>query len=201
MENVRRRAWIVTAIATVALLALIYIGSRGLRDFDSSLIGYCVATIFAVAAMTWRYTLWLGRPPTWRYFRAGWANFLSVANFRRYALMIPKAWWTDIFGQTFILRRSTTRWVMHMCIFWGVLLSVMVTVPLTFGWIRFTLKGIDHYTAWFFGFPIFTFPIAARSGFAIYHVLDFTAALLLIGLAIAFWRRITDMGPVSYTHL
>lgn len=54
MENVRRRAWIVTAIATVALLALIYIGSRGLRDFDSSLIGYCVATIFAVAAMTWR---------------------------------------------------------------------------------------------------------------------------------------------------
>jgi nitrate reductase gamma subunit len=161
------------------------------------LIGYAVATLFAIAALTYRYTLWLGRPPTWRYFAAGWRNFFSWRNFRRYTFLIPKAWWTDIFGQTFILKRGRTRWLMHQSIFWGVLLSLCVTVPLTFGWIRFTLVPPDRYKAWFFGIPLFTFPIEAGTGFAIYHILDFTALLLIIGLAIAIWRRITDAGLLT----
>jgi hypothetical protein len=116
---------------TVVLLALIFSGSRGLRDFDSALIGYAVATIFTVAALAYRYMLWIQRPPTWRYFRAGWTNFLSFRNFKHYTLLIPRAWWTDIFAQTFILQRSVFRWLMHMCIFWGVILSLAITVPLT----------------------------------------------------------------------
>src|SRR5699024_514753 len=126
----------------------------GLATFDSSLIGYAVATIFAIAALTYRYTLWLGRPPTQRYFNAGWAHFLSAKNFRRYTSLIPKAWWTDIFAQTFIRKRSPARWVAHLMIFWGVIVSLLVTVPLTFGWIRFTLVEPDRYKAWFFGIPI-----------------------------------------------
>ncbi|MBX6341882.1 MAG: MFS transporter, partial [Thermomicrobiaceae bacterium] len=174
-----------------------YVGSRGLRDFDSALIGYAVATVFAVAAFTYRYTLWIGRPPTWRYFRAGWANFLSWRNFRRYAALIPTAWWTDILAQTFIRRRSTTRWLMHLAIFWGVVISLLVTIPLTFGWIHFTLVGTDRYRAWFFGIPVFTFPIEAGTGFAVFHILDFTAVLLIAGLAIAIWRRVTDAGLIT----
>jgi hypothetical protein len=67
-------------LAVVVLLALLYIGSRGLRDFDSALIGYAVATVFATAAIVYRYTLWITRPPTWCYFNAGWTNFLSSKN-------------------------------------------------------------------------------------------------------------------------
>src|SRR5581483_960386 len=177
---------LITAFAvTVVLLILVFLGSRGLRDFDSALIGYAVATIFTVAALAYRYTLWIQRPPTWRYFRAGWANFLSFRNFTRYTLLIPRAWWTDIFAQTFILHRGVFRWLMHMCIFWGVILSLAITVPLTFGWIRFTLIPPDHYLAWFFGFSLFRFPIEAGIGFATYHALDFTAALLIVGIVIA----------------
>src|SRR5262249_12014661 len=67
-----RLAAIITSFGvTVVLLALIFFGSRGLRDFDSALIGYAVATVFTAAALTYRYTLWIQRPPTWRYFRAG----------------------------------------------------------------------------------------------------------------------------------
>ncbi len=197
MVRPERRATITTLVVTAILLLLIYIGSRQFRDFDSALIGYMVGSVFAIAAMTYRYTLWISRPPTWRYFRAGWAEFLSVKNFRRYTLLIPKAWWTDIFGQTFIRRRGTTRWLMHMSIFWGVVLSLCVTFPLTFGWIHFTLVPPDRYRAWFFGISITTFPISAGTGFAIFHVLDFTAVLLIIGLGIAFWRRIRDAGLVS----
>src|SRR6516225_9994433 len=107
-------AAVVAVLAAVLLLALIYIGSRELRDFDSALIGYAVGTVFALAAVVFRYTLWITRPPTWRYFKAGWTNFLSWSNFRRYTVLIPVAWWTDIFGQTFIWKRSRQRWLMHM---------------------------------------------------------------------------------------
>lgn len=199
MEHARRRARIATVVVTAILLVLIYVGSRGLKHFDSALIGYCVASIFAIAAMTHRYTLWLGRAPTWRYFHAGWVSFLSWHNFRRYTFLIPKAWWTDIFAQTFILKRSRTRWIMHMSIFWGVLLSLAVTFPLTFGWIHFELaeNNPENYTAFFFGFAVLTFPIEAGVGFAVFHVLSFTAILLIVGLTIAIWRRITDAGLLT----
>jgi hypothetical protein len=181
----------------VLLLVLIVIGSRGLRDFDSALIGYAVAALFAAAALTYRYTCWIQRPPTWWYFHAGWSNFLSWHNFRHYSLLVPKAWWTDIFAQTFILKRGFWRWVMHMSIFWGVILSLGITIPLTFGWLRFTLVPPDEYLAWFFGLPFLQFPIEAGTGFAIFHALDFTAILLLVGVAIALWRRVRDSGLLA----
>ena len=193
----RARAALTTVVVTLITLVLVFIGSRGLRDFDAALIGYAVGTVFAIAALTYRYMLWLGRPPTGHYFRAGWNSFLSWKNFRRYTLLVPKALWTDLIGQTFIRKRSTARWVAHQAIFWGVVLSVLVTVPLTFGWVRFTLVAPDHYTAWFFGFPMLTFPIEAGVGFAIYHVLDFTAVLLIAGVVAALWRRIRDKGLLT----
>ncbi|HWH56914.1 MAG TPA: hypothetical protein VN682_04735 [Terriglobales bacterium] len=182
------------AAAAVLLVLLIYAGSRGFRDFDPALIGYAVATVFAVAAIVYRYTVWIVRPPTWRYFKAGWVNFLSTKNFRRYTALVPTAWWRDIFGQTFLLNRSFERWLMHMCISWGVILSCLITFPLTFGWFRFTLVGADHYRMWFFGFPLFQFAIQGFLGFCIFHGLDFTAILLMAGLGIALKRRLEDVG-------
>lgn len=186
----------VATVATLVLVLLIYIGSRGLKDFDAALIGYAVGATFAFAGLVYRYTLWLTRPPTWRYFRAGWTNFLSWQNFRHYALLVPKAWWTDILAQTFIRHRSTQRWLMHLAIFWGVILSLAITLPLTFGWIRFTYEGADDYQAWFFNLPVFSFPPESLIGFLTFHALNITALLLLIGLAIAVWRRTADAGLV-----
>ena len=195
-----RREMPATALAVASaggLAALIFIGSRGFADFDSALIGYAVATLFAVAALVYRYTLWITRPPTWRYFKAGWLNFLSWRNFRHYATLIPLAFFHDIFAQTFILKRSFQRWLMHISIFWGVILSCLITFPLTFGWIRFTLIPPDNYQLWFFGLPMLQFPILAGTGFALFHALDFTSVLLIFGLAIALWRRFGDAGLLS----
>ena len=185
------------AAAAIVLVVLIYLGSRGFQDFDSALIGYAVGTVFATAAITYRYTLWITRPPTWRYFKAGWTNFLSVKNFRAYAAFIPLAWWRDIFGQTFIRKRGLQRWVMHLCIFWGVVLSCLITFPLTFGWIHFTMASVGTYWVWFFGIPVLRFLLDTPLGFAIFHGLDFTAGILLVGLAIAFRRRVTDLGLLA----
>lgn len=54
-------------LAAALLTVLIALGSRGFHWFDAALIGYAVATIFAVAAVTYKYTFWLARPPTDRY--------------------------------------------------------------------------------------------------------------------------------------
>lgn len=187
----------IAIIATLLLIGLIYLGSRGFKDFDSALIGYAVATLFTVAALVYRYTLWITRPPTWRYFKAGWVNFLSWQNFRRYTLLIPLSWWHDIFGQTFIRKRSTARWVAHMAIFWGVIISLMITIPLTFGWLRFTLVPPGHYQLWFFNIPMFQFPIESGVGFSLFHGLDYSAILLIIGIALALRRRIADVGLLT----
>jgi hypothetical protein len=190
-------AALVATIGTVILIALIFFGSRRFEDFDSALIGYAVATVFATAAILYKYTLWITRPPTWRYFRGGWRNFFSLANFRRYTALIPVALWRDIFGQTFILKRSFGRWFAHMSIFWGVMLSLAVTLPLTFGWVRFTLVDPQTYQLWVFGLPMNRFPIEAGTGFLLFHALDFTAILLIVGLAMALWRRVVHLGMLT----
>jgi hypothetical protein len=66
---------VLAVLSAVVLLLPKDAGSRGLKDFDSALIGYAVASVFALAAVVHRYTLWITRPPTWRYFRAGWVGF------------------------------------------------------------------------------------------------------------------------------
>lgn len=184
-------------LAAVVVVTASYFGSRHFQDFDAALIGYFVGTVFAVAALVYRYALWLGRPPTRRYFVAGWRSFLSRGNFLAYTGFVPRAIWSDLVGQTFILRRGLARWLAHQAIFWGVLGSLAVTIPLTMGWVRFTLVPPDRYQLWCAGWPVFTFPIEAGTGFALFHALDWTALLLLVGVGLALRRRIANLGQLT----
>src|SRR3954451_16869225 len=65
------------ALATLILAALIVLGSRTLQHFDAALVGYTFATLFATFGITYRYALWLQRPPTRMYWRRGWPAVLS----------------------------------------------------------------------------------------------------------------------------
>lgn len=196
LSRLRLRASIYGLIAALILIGLIALGSRGFHWFDASLIGYAVATIFVVAAVTYKYMFWLARPPTGRYWFRSWQLFFSYENFRRYTSVIPTAFF-DLFSQQFIRRRSFYRWLTHQCIFWGVILSCLITFPLTFGWLRFVQTTTGWYQIWFFGFPLITFALGTVFAFVVIHALDFTAALLLIGLILAFHRRFHDLALVS----
>lgn len=194
--SLRVRSLLFGIIAAVILTLLIALGSRGFHWFDAALIGYAVASIFAVAAVTYKYSFWLARPPTGRYWKRSWELFLSYANFRHYTTLIPGAI-LDLFSQQFIRRRGLYRWLTHQCIFWGVILSCLITFPLTFGWLRFTQTSNSIYQIWVFGFSLFTFPAETFFGFLIFHALDFTALLLLIGLVLAFHRRFHDLALIA----
>ena len=61
----------------IVLAVLIVAGSRNLAYFDAALVGYTFATLFAAFAITYRYAMWLQRPPTALYWRRGWQMFLQ----------------------------------------------------------------------------------------------------------------------------
>jgi hypothetical protein len=193
----RTRAILIGVAAALALVALIALGSRGFHWFDAALIGYAVASVFALAAVTYKYTFWLMRPQTGRYFWRSWRLFFSFANFRRYFVLIPSAIVSDLLSQQFIRKRSLYRWITHQCIFWGVVLSCMITFPLTWGWLRFTETASGGYQIWVFGFPLFTFPPESVFGFLVYHALVWTSLLLLVGLVLAFHRRFHDLALIA----
>lgn len=191
-------AGLLSALAAIILIVLIYLGSRGLKDFDSALIGYAVGTVVAAAALVYRYTLWVQRPSTWRYFKGGWGTLLSGRTFWRVLAMLPKAIFTDILAQTYILPRGKLRWFAHLCLFWGVMLSLAITLPLTFGWLRFTQVPPERiYQVWVFGIPLVQFPSEALVGFMFFHALNFTSILVIMGVVLFLWRRNTDAGLLA----
>ena len=194
--GLRTQAILYGILAAAILTGLIALGSRGFHWFDATLIGYAVASIFAAAAVTYKYSFWLARPQTGRYWRRSWQLFFSYANFRRYTSLIPTAI-LDLFSQQFIRRRGVYRWMTHQCIFWGVFLSCCITFSLTFGWIRMTLTTGGQHLIWFFGFSLFAYPIDSALGFLIYHALDFTSIILCMGLILALHRRFHDLSLIS----
>jgi hypothetical protein len=194
--DLRIRCILVGILAAAALTVLIAIGSRGFHWFDAALIGYAVATIFATAAVAYKYSFWLARPPTGRYWRRSWVLFFSYENFRRYTLLIPRAI-GDLFAQQFIRRRGLYRWITHQCIFWGVILSCLITFPLTFGWLRFTQTTTGLYQVWVFGFPFISTPVDSVLAFLLFHALDISAIILFVGLVLAFHRRFHDLALIS----
>ncbi|HEX6776792.1 MAG TPA: hypothetical protein VF099_01255, partial [Ktedonobacterales bacterium] len=50
---------------------------------------------------------------------------------------------------------------------------------------------------WIFGFPFFTFPTDTVLAFLIFHALDITALILLVGLVLAFHRRFHDLALIA----
>lgn len=184
----------------MALLALlIMLGSRMLAFFDPALTGYAIASLFAAFAVAFHYGTWLMRPSTRVMWRRSWQFFLSWRNFRRYFWVIPITFVRNLLFQTFIRQRSLLRWIMHQCLFWGVILSFAVTFPLTFGWIHFEALGAHTYQIFIFGFQVGQMNALGPIGFNTFHALDYFAVLVMIGCSIAYWRRWQDrsLRPVQ----
>src|SRR5215813_10052031 len=160
-EKIRATVW--GLIVTGGLAALILAGSRRLADFDAALVGYTFAALFAAFGITYRYSMWLQRPPTAMYWKRGWQLFFApgflLANLRRLAHRLGIMFALN----RFIWRRSAERGAAHCLIMWGCIIAVAITFPLVFGWIHFeTIPGaLDWYRAYLFGFAGFEFAVGS----------------------------------------
>jgi len=194
----RSRPVLMGLLASALLTALVIIGSRNLEHYDSALFGYTVASIVAFGALVYRYSIWLRRPATLRYWKRGWQLFRErkrlAANTKSTAATLAH----NLIEQRFIARRGPLRWLMHALIMWGCIISALITFPLVFGWIHFKLEGADGYRAYVFGFPVpNAMPGRSILAWLTFHALDITAVMVIAGCAIAIHRRLNDRGAIA----
>ncbi|MFI1717941.1 MFS transporter [Streptomyces litmocidini] len=196
---VRRRAALAGAAVSALLILAIVFGSRLLRDFDSALLPYAVATVFLAFGVAHRYTVWISAPGARRLFRQGWRSFFSAANFRRAPTALPRMIATYLGFQKFLGARSHARWAAHQLVFWGCLLAAAITFPLTWGWFTFTSAtgSGPGYEMRIWDFKIIGFDSLSVLGWLMFHGLDIAAVLVIAGAAYFLWRRMRDRGAVT----
>ena len=196
-ETLKAAAWGVAVSAGVAVL--IVVGSRNLSHFDAALVGYTFAVLFAAFAISYRYAMWLQRPPTALYWKRGWQVFFKP----RYLARNVGTWVGRLVSEfalnIFIFRRGRLRGGAHWLIMWGCVIATAITFPLVFGWIHFeTLPGdLTQYRTYVFGFPTLTFPIKSIIGFLTFHGLVWASFLVIAGVMLAMRRRMRDHGAAA----
>jgi hypothetical protein len=194
--NLRALGW--AFFWTSVLLAAVVAGSRNLQNFDGALYGYLFGTLFACFGIVYRYAVWLQRPPTRHYWRRSW-QLLFSRRFVAYAVEAVKHALGNIALQAFIFRRSTKRGLAHFLLAWGCLTAFAITLPLTFGWIHFTLKPdtITIYEAHFWGFKVFEFPLGTWVASMLFHGLNWSSIGVILGASYFIHRRLTDAGQIA----
>ncbi|MFG3349203.1 MFS transporter [Streptomyces sp. NPDC048018] len=197
--QVRRRASVAGTGVSLLLILAIVLGSRLLRDFDSALLPYAVATVFLAFGVAYRYTVWVSAPGARRLFQQGWRAFFSVENFRRAPTALPRMIATYLGFQKFLGARSHARWAAHQLIFWGCVLAALITFPLTWGWFTFTSStgSGPGYEMRIWGFKVLGFDSLNVVGWLMFHGLDIAAVLVIPGAAYFLWRRMKDRGAVT----
>lgn len=184
-------------IGVAITLAITYLGSGRLLWFDAALIGYLFGVLFMVFGVLYRYTVWLRRPPTAMLNRRGWDAFREHRG--RNLLALPSLVATQLVAQTFIRRRSRSRWLAHQLVFWGCVLAALVTFPLTLGLLHFQSVGQDgdRYQVFLSGVGTLKFDADSMLGWLLYHALDIAAVLVLAGVFIFLRRRLRDAGALA----
>lgn len=194
------RYGVASGLAVVAvILLLVYLGSGGLRWFDAALAGYLAGVVLAAFAVVYRYVVWTRRPPTAVLRERGWRGFMAPGRRWRNVVGLPRVLWTQLFGQSFIRRRSLSRWIAHQTVFWGCVLAALVTFPLTFGWLHFESVGQDdaRYRAFVAGLGTVEFESRSVAGWLMFHALDVAAVLVLVGVFTFLVRRLRDPGALA----
>ena len=195
-DTLHAMAW--GLIAAGAIIAGIFFGSRGLRDFDPALVSYAGATVFAAFGLGYRYAMWLRRPPTRVYWFRGWQIFLAPKKLPTNLGHLARIFWNNIVLQRFIDRRSHTRWTAHWFLAWGCILAAAVTFPLSFGWVRFETArdSQEIYNAFMFGIPVGSFHLGTHRNPRLQrarHLRRDGADRRLLRL----WRRGRDHGAMT----
>lgn len=207
-----RNAFRIGGATALAVVALIYLGSRGLRNFDWALTTYAVASVLAAFAVVYRYAVWAQRPPTRMYLRRGWQVFLSrrqranragsklsLRGLLSNCVKLGRLLLENFVLQKFISKRGIERWIMHACLSWGGMLAFGVAFPLVFGWVHFETLPTDAevYRVFVLGFPVDQFPIASLRGLLFFNLLNISAVLMLVGLVMSVKLRMSDKGELA----
>ena len=175
----------------------IVIGSLGGVHFDAELTFYAIGSILAAGAIGYRFSLWADRPPTRLYLSRGIQFLREGRSHPKKTVSRSLATGAEKFvGQGFIRRRSVYRWIMHLCLSGGCTLAFAVTFPLVFGWVHFQplLGDATMYEVRVLGIAVDSFSVHGFKAFFMFNLLNFAGAIVVVGVLMALFRRLTDAG-------
>ncbi len=131
-----------------------------------------------------------------KYFMASLRLFFQPKKLVLNVWQLAKLTVMNIVVQRFIAKRDKKRWFAHMCLAWGCLVAFAVTIPLSWGWFRFGLRG-HNYTVDFMGLSLFAFDPHGIIGFFMFNILDFCSLFILIGVGLAMHRRLFNHAATA----
>ncbi|PZD95578.1 hypothetical protein DNH61_13710 [Paenibacillus sambharensis] len=172
-------------LTVCGLIVLMYIGSRFFTHVDLALYGYMVGTVVFICGFFYRFIAWGERPPTKIIIKKGIKLLFRKST--------PKTSADHLVTYRFIWNRGWWRWLQHILLGWGCIISAMVTFPLVFGWMYFTMEDNGFYTVVGFGLDIMTIPADGFLAYLFFNALNISAFMVIGGVCMALYRRIKNM--------
>ncbi len=195
-----RRAWRDASVGTGLLLGAIYAGSGAGVHLDPALGGYLGATVVATFGVIYRVSAFWRRPASAVYVRAALAG---LGRLRRLPRTLGAAA-DDLVAQRFIARRGRVRWLAHLLLSLGTLVSFAITVPLVWGWLHFEAVGQDTYRVLVTGVPAGRFALDGAIGWLTFHALTLAGVAVMAGAGYFLALRLRARrlpGAVSTFHV
>ncbi|WP_077213396.1 hypothetical protein [Bacillus dakarensis] len=172
-------------ISVLGLAILTFIGTRMFTHVDLNLYGYMVGTIVFLGGFFYRFIAWGERPPTKVFIKKGLKLLFRKTT--------PQTTVEHLATYRFIWNRGVYRWTQHLLIGWGCVLACLVTFPLVFGWMYFTMPENGYYTIVAMGISLITIPADGFIAYLSYNALNISAIMVIAGVTMALYRRLKNM--------
>ncbi|WP_204498471.1 hypothetical protein [Aquibacillus albus] len=172
-------------ITVSGILIISFFATRMFTHVDLNLYGYMVGTIVFLGGFFYRFIAWGERPPTKNLIKKGLKLLFRKST--------PKTSAEHLATYRFIWNRGIYRWTQHVLIGWGCILSCLVTFPLVFGWMYFTMAESGMYTIVLLGMNVMTIPADGFIAFMSYNALNFSAIMVILGVCMALYRRLKNL--------
>ncbi|MGJ7911794.1 hypothetical protein [Neobacillus sp. LXY-1] len=172
-------------LTITGIAILVFIGTRMFTHIDLNLYGYMVGTITFIGGFFYRFIAWGERPPTKIIIKKG-LKLLFRKNTAKTAV-------SHLGIYDFIRNRGIYRWVQHILIGWGCVLALLVTFPLVFSWMYFTMDGNGYYTVVVMGMDLVRIKADGIIAWFSYNALNISAIMVISGVCMALSRRLKNM--------
>ncbi|GAA0324702.1 hypothetical protein GCM10008967_14100 [Bacillus carboniphilus] len=172
-------------LSLFGLFILSLIGTRMFTHIDLNLYGYMVGTLVFLGGFFYRFISWGERPPTKIILKKGIKLLFRKST--------PKTSVEHLGTYRFIWNRGFYRWAQHMFIGWGCILAILVTFPLVFGWMYFTMDENGMYTVVAMGMDLIQIKADGIIAWFSYNALNISAVMVITGVCMALYRRLKNM--------
>ena len=186
-------------IACSGVLAAVIITAWSLFEFDLMLVAYGLATVLSCYVVVTRFCLWAQRPPTMAYYKRCLGHVRRFSFWRQHGPALAKKVVSYFSLNAFVAKRGAGRWAAHWPIMLGCVMAAAIAFPLVFGWVWFQSvpEDLSQYRLMVFGIATIDFHVDSFFAFMLFHGLVWATFPVLIGITVAFIRRLKHRGDLA----